>query len=192
MGSIKPRLGPYPPPWAFKTACKGSWRGNCTESCQQMQTSSRACRKEGEERVKQVNDTGKQLMRYFTRPSPRSRLWMLTIQGKQLMRYCTRLSPRPRLSMSMTKIQKPGKNNAAVMTRKQYMLKLKQLNLNIYLRKLFCNLLLRNIWLIMMTEWGFTLICWILMCSKQLFFSSVCSSLKGVKACFCFENLIWY
>ena len=32
------------------------------------------------------------------------------------------------------------------------MLKLKQLNLNIYLRKLFCNLLLRNVLLIMMTE----------------------------------------
>ena len=32
------------------------------------------------------------------------------------------------------------------------MLKVKQLNLNIYLSQLFCNLLLRNILLIMMTE----------------------------------------
>ena len=84
--------------------------------------------KEVEEKVKRVDDTGKQLMRYSTRPSLRLRLWMLMIrgcnkwmiQGKQLMRYST----RPSLWMLITKIQRPGKNYADVMTRKQWMLKL--------------------------------------------------------------------
>ena len=31
-----------------------------------------------------------------------------------------------------------------------------------------------------------------LMRSKQLFLSSVCSSLEGVKACLCFKKLLWY
>ena len=74
------------------------------------------------------------------------------IPPKQLMRYST----RPKLWMLMRKIQKPRKNYTAVMTRKQWMpklkrqnqgykpkmLKLKQLNLNIYLSKLFCNMML--------------------------------------------------
>ena len=104
----------------------------------------------------------------------------------------------------MTKIQKPRKNynlygrhgqktmNAETQAPesrvKAQMLQLKQLNLNIYLSKLFCNLLLRNILLIMMTEWGFTLVCRVSVCSKQRFLSSVRSSLEGVKACLCFKN----
>ena len=38
----------------------------------------------------------------------------------------------------------------------------------------------------------FTLDYWVLMCSKQLFLSSVRSSLEGVRACLSFKNLLWY
>ena len=72
------------------------------------------------------------------------------------------------------------------------MLKRKRLNFNIYLSKLSCNLLLRNILLLMMTEWGFTVVWRVVMSSKQRFLSSVRSSLEGVKACLCFKNLLWY